>query len=232
MKRINQETGLPYKSGDKPTPDDLPLRAGKVFYGYATERIKKDGFFVERWLRVESLVSSRKASRMTYLKRKGRVGRKELNPTTGSLWVSGDYCPSRGYFLQYQTAVKNSGYHATVFAKNRTEYDEKRIRKVLSVKRAKCRRAGILWDLSFEHVQRIFPAPLICPVFKKPMEWADSPGHADSPSLDRIIPERGYIEGNVAWISNKANRLKGDASLSEITSLCNWLEQLDKKIKS
>jgi hypothetical protein len=37
-----------------------------------------------------------------------------------------------------------------------------------------------------------------------------------SPSLDRIIPTRGYVRGNVRVISDKANRLKSNLTAAEI----------------
>jgi hypothetical protein len=40
-----------------------------------------------------------------------------------------------------------------------------------------------------------------------------------SPSLDRVDPRKGYVPGNVRVISDRANRLKGDRSLSEIQAL-------------
>ncbi|MCA3718382.1 MAG: hypothetical protein IM674_09025 [Brevundimonas sp.] len=40
-----------------------------------------------------------------------------------------------------------------------------------------------------------------------------------SPSLDRIDPHKGYVPSNVRVISDRANRLKGDRSLSEIQAL-------------
>jgi hypothetical protein len=42
---------------------------------------------------------------------------------------------------------------------------------------------------------------------------------ACSPSLDRIIPDRGYVPGNVRVVSDRANRLKGKRSLSELRLL-------------
>ena len=39
---------------------------------------------------------------------------------------------------------------------------------------------------------------------------------ACSPSLDRIVPERGYVPGNVRVISDRANRLKGRRGLEEL----------------
>ena len=40
--------------------------------------------------------------------------------------------------------------------------------------------------------------------------------HNFSPSLDRIIPKKGYVEGNVIIVSDLANRIKADATLDEI----------------
>ena len=34
-----------------------------------------------------------------------------------------------------------------------------------------------------------------------------------SPSLDRIVPKKGYIPGNLVIVSDIVNRLKSDASL-------------------
>lgn len=38
----------------------------------------------------------------------------------------------------------------------------------------------------------------------------------DSPSIDKVIPELGYVRGNVWVISNKANRIKNNATLEEL----------------
>lgn|ERR1035437_620706 len=42
---------------------------------------------------------------------------------------------------------------------------------------------------------------------------------ANSPTLDRIIPHKGYVKGNVRVISNKANLMKQDATLEELETL-------------
>ena len=54
------------------------------------------------------------------------------------------------------------------------------------------------------------------------MEFGGQP--ESSPSIDRIDNTKGYIEGNVAWISNKANSVKGDSSIKDILSLADWLK--------
>jgi hypothetical protein len=48
----------------------------------------------------------------------------------------------------------------------------------------------------------------------------------NSPSLDRIVPELGYVEGNVVWISNRANILKRDATWEELQRVAEWLKSV------
>ena len=50
----------------------------------------------------------------------------------------------------------------------------------------------------------------------------------ESPSLDRFIPEDGYIKGNVVWISGKANSMKSDASIEEVRLLYEWMNSFKK----
>lgn len=51
-----------------------------------------------------------------------------------------------------------------------------------------------------------------------------------SPSLDKIIPEKGYIKGNIAIISMRANQLKSNATLAELEKLLVWMrKQEDNK---
>lgn len=47
----------------------------------------------------------------------------------------------------------------------------------------------------------------------------------NSASIDRIDPSKGYVIGNVAIISNKANIIKSNATASEISKVANWLSR-------
>lgn len=46
----------------------------------------------------------------------------------------------------------------------------------------------------------------------------------NSPSVDRIVNERGYIPGNVAVISTRANLLKKDATVEEVRGILAYME--------
>ena len=45
----------------------------------------------------------------------------------------------------------------------------------------------------------------------------------DSPSLDCIDPELGYVPGNVQWLSLKANAMKRDATPAELKRFARWV---------
>lgn len=51
-------------------------------------------------------------------------------------------------------------------------------------------------------------------------------------SLDKVIPEKGYIEGNVQWLCWAVNRAKGDLNTIDFYSLCKAvIEQVQRLSK-
>lgn len=77
--------------------------------------------------------------------------------------------------------------------------------------------------------QDIPEIPDFCPILgieikRNIKENSTTHGPSDnSPSLDRIDTSKGYIKGNIRVISNRANRLKSDASFEEIEKIYNDL---------
>ena len=72
--------------------------------------------------------------------------------------------------------------------------------------------------------------PDVCPVLGVLLNYADRRGRAlyDSPSLDRIVPERGYVLSNLRVISYRANMLKSNASVDELKSVLAYMEECQK----
>jgi hypothetical protein len=77
------------------------------------------------------------------------------------------------------------------------------------------------------------PLPLTCPVLGCALiyDFAEHPGttrqaHPCAASLDRLDSSRGYVRGNVAVISWRANVLKGDATLEELEQLVAWMRRM------
>jgi hypothetical protein len=69
--------------------------------------------------------------------------------------------------------------------------------------------------------------PRNCPLLGIPIKWNGMMNNRDSsPSLDRINPTLGYVRGNIAVISYRANRIKNNASLAEIELIAKNLRKL------
>ena len=67
--------------------------------------------------------------------------------------------------------------------------------------------------------------PDVCPVLGIPLDFLATRMCDRSPSLDRFYPELGYVRGKVFVISNRANRLKMNATVDEIRMLLNWMTE-------
>lgn len=67
--------------------------------------------------------------------------------------------------------------------------------------------------------------PTICPVLGIPLVLGQGKLHDNSPTLDRIIPELGYVKGNVKVISYKANRIKNNGTLADLEAVIRYMKQ-------
>ena len=76
--------------------------------------------------------------------------------------------------------------------------------------------------------------PEFCPALGiKLVVNAGGKGFKDnSPSIDRVDPSKGYVAGNVAVISFRANRIKHNATVEELKSVANWLERTNNEYSS
>jgi|SRR5688572_7800041 len=107
----------------------------------------------------------------------------------------------RGYALRYW--AKNRAYALWRLAKQRATRDNRP------------------FDLEISDVK----IPEICPLLGIRLEHGKRGFHAASPSLDCILPSRGYTRGNVWVISFRANAIKRDASPEELIQIGRALEQ-------
>jgi hypothetical protein len=76
--------------------------------------------------------------------------------------------------------------------------------------KSKSKRLGIPFSVTVEDFR---PLPEVCPVFGVPFTLeTKTPIPHNGPSVDRVIPERGYVPGNVKIISRRANLMKNDCA--------------------
>lgn len=87
--------------------------------------------------------------------------------------------------------------------------------------RERARRYALPIDIDKNYVRSIVPA--VCPVFGTPFEFLGKRLRPESPSLDRIDPAKGYVRGNVAIISLRANAIKSNACWQDIQRVADWL---------
>ena len=88
--------------------------------------------------------------------------------------------------------------------------------------RARAKAAGVPFDLTVSDL----PIPDACPVLGVALDHsyhgAKGP-RQNSPSVDRIVPELGYVSGNVRVMSHRANTLLNNASLEEMEKVLTFL---------
>ena len=67
-----------------------------------------------------------------------------------------------------------------------------------------------------------------CPIFGEPFVLFGTKTGVDmTPNIDRIDPKKGYVEGNIAVISAKANRIKSSYQSKDLYKVAQWLEQIE-----
>lgn len=81
--------------------------------------------------------------------------------------------------------------------------------------RRRAARKGITFAIDISDIV----VPERCPVLGMEMQRHAGKAAPNSFSLDRVDPAQGYVKGNVAVISMRANALKSDASPEELAAI-------------
>jgi hypothetical protein len=82
---------------------------------------------------------------------------------------------------------------------------------------------GIPFDLEIADIV----VPDFCPILGIPLVVSTESAKDGSPSIDRIVPEKGYVKGNIQIISHKANTIKSNASLEELEKVYLYMRGLN-----
>lgn len=93
-----------------------------------------------------------------------------------------------------------------------------RKRAMLRSAKSRANKRGLPFNLTVDD----FTIPETCPALGIEITLDGDPDSA--PSLDRVVPSMGYVRGNVVVISNRANRIKNDASAHELRRIAGFLE--------
>ena len=86
----------------------------------------------------------------------------------------------------------------------------------------RAKKKGIPFTISMDDIV----IPEVCPLLEIPLVSTHDKRDPRNPSLDQISPGKGYTPDNIQVISSRANWLKGDATLTELKTLVENLENL------
>jgi hypothetical protein len=98
--------------------------------------------------------------------------------------------------------------------------------EIWSSAKVRAKKNNLNFNIELEDIQ----IPEICPILNIPLfsnitkEGNVPQPSINSPTLDKIIPELGYVKGNIRIISNKANRLKSNMTIKELKNLILYIE--------
>ena len=105
--------------------------------------------------------------------------------------------------------------------------------------RVNAKKKNVPFEISKEYLAKLFEeAPNKCPILGIELKVNDySPGAKDnkgdfrnnSYSVDRIVPELGYVEGNLIIVSDLANRIKNNATPDQIIQVGKFYKKLQEK---
>jgi hypothetical protein len=82
----------------------------------------------------------------------------------------------------------------------------------------RAREKGIEFSITWDDIE----VPQECPVLGIQLKVGYEE-YGNSPSLDRLKPNKGYVPGNIAVISTRANAIKNDANSDDVFKVAYWM---------
>jgi len=155
-----------------------------------------------------------------------KIGKKYINlPITGRILTKGTECNNLifiGYIVRKSTVKEKWS--------TKEAWVEQSIKEVLRSAKRRAKLNKLPFNITYKYLKSIFPKDGMCPIFFTTLGFSLK-DRFKSASLDRILPECGYIKGNVQWISLRANTIKNNAHPFELMRVARYLvKQLNIKI--
>ena len=95
-----------------------------------------------------------------------------------------------------------------------------RVYRVWKEAKRRAKRQQIPFDLEFQDMPEV---PKFCPILGIELKLEKDVPTDYSPSIDRIIPELGYVKDNVKIISYRANRIKNNGTAEEHIKVAEYI---------
>lgn len=147
----------------------------------------------------------------------GRLCRKCSMSETGLAY--GEFRRANPTGLPQNVHDKNSKQRR--FEKDPFEF---RITRTFYACMARAKKQGVPFTICIQDLYDIFPKDNKCPVLNKEFEWGTKTHKDLSPSVDRIVPSKGYTKENIRFISYMANRIKNNATVEILERLLEYMK--------
>ena len=86
----------------------------------------------------------------------------------------------------------------------------------LSTLRVRAKEKSFDFNLTKQYLKDIYPEDNKCPALGIEFKVGTEGGRATSPSVDRIDNSKGYIKGNIIWVSSLANMIMTSATPQQV----------------
>jgi len=121
-------------------------------------------------------------------------------------------------------------HRETLRVREKTYYTQHPATLMLKNARKRAKERDLPFDITAEDIRALFPADNLCPITRQPLERGEGKVGPRSMSLDRIVPDLGYVRGNVAVISHLANTIKQNCNDPEVfRRLANYVDRTRMK---
>ena len=92
------------------------------------------------------------------------------------------------------------------------------LRSLLAGAKSRAKIKNLPFDLTLEWLEAMVVSH--CPITLQPLDWfkeqvVNARHTPNSPSIDRVIPELGYVQSNCAIISHRGNTIKNSGTIDE-----------------
>jgi hypothetical protein len=96
---------------------------------------------------------------------------------------------------------------------------ENPLKYIYNATKNRAKKLGIPFNIDLSDVS----VPAVCPVLGISLVRSKGKRTDASPSIDKMVPELGYVKGNVRVISMRANRIKNDGTVEEHEKIVRYM---------
>jgi|TARA_R100001086_G_scaffold94012_1_gene46755 hypothetical protein len=94
------------------------------------------------------------------------------------------------------------------------------------------RRTNLFFNITSEYIKSIWPEDNKCPALGIELKRGKEKVIDSSPTIDRIIPELGYIKGNVQVVCALANRIMTSATPDQVIMVGEYFKKITKELEN